>query len=262
MGLINKEWMNTYQEGLLEFLQSIQARLTTKINSKLNIGDIRAWAKASNKPNYNLSELTGTVSQQQLSNFINNYLIPGYFTKDQINNLIVGLEQFEPVRVSTLPTASADTMHKMYFAPTGTGGTYEVYITAKDGNTYQHVKLNLSNTYTKEEIDTLMSTFSKTPIVSKTASDTTAIIEANKLYLWTEPVATLSVSFMPETVGIVNEYMIQFTCPNNRATDFTLPDDVRWANDNPIEPEAGFTYQISIVNNLAVFAGWEAASNE
>lgn len=262
MGLISKAWMDAYQEGLLEFLQSIQSDITGLSNTKLDSSAVKAWAKANDKPYYYFSEIIGKVSQTQLSDFINDYLVPGYYTKSQINLLITGLEQFEPVRVSTLPTASADTMFKMFFAPTGTGGLYEVYVTTTDGSTYENVKLNLSNTYTKDEIDALMSTFSKTPVVTKGASDTTAIIEANKLYLWTEPVASLSVSFMPATAGIVNEYMIQFTCPSNVATEFTLPNNVRWIDDTPLEPEPGFTYQVSIVNNLVVYAGWEAASNE
>ena len=197
------------------------------------------------------------LTQEDLNTFADSY-----YTKTQVNSLVTGIEQYEPVRVSALPTASADTMHKMYFAPTGTGGTYEVYITVTNGESYEHVKVNLSDTYTKAEIDTLVSIFSKTQVVTKTALDISATIDANKLYLWTEPISTLAIAFASETAGIVNEYMIQFTCPSNAATTLTLPNTVRWVNDNPIEPEAGFTYQISVINNLAVFAGWEAASNE
>ena len=66
-------------------------------------------------------------------------------------------------------------------------------------------------------------------------------------------------SFQGAQEGSVNEYMLEFTV---RGDDFTLtlPEGVRWVE----EPtwENGHTYQVSIVNNLAVFAGWEAQTNE
>jgi hypothetical protein len=55
--------------------------------------------------------------------------------------------------------------------------------------------------------------------------------------------------------------MFQFTSPSDADTVLTLPGTVRWANDDPLEPEAGHTYQVSVVDNLAVYAGWEAQSN-
>ena len=66
-------------------------------------------------------------------------------------------------------------------------------------------------------------------------------------------------SFQGAQEGCVNEYMLEFTVSGD---DFTLslPDGVRWTE----EPtwENGYTYQVSIVDNLAVFAGWEAQTNE
>ena len=57
----------------------------------------------------------------------------------------------------------------------------------------------------------------------------------------------------------VNEYMWEFTVSGDNFT-LTLPEGVHWVE----EPtwENGYTYQVSIVNNLAVFAGWEAQTNE
>lgn len=66
-------------------------------------------------------------------------------------------------------------------------------------------------------------------------------------------------SFQGAQEGCVNEYMLEFTVSGD---DFTLalPEGVRWTE----EPtwENGYTYQVSIVDNLAVFAGWEAKTNE
>lgn len=66
-------------------------------------------------------------------------------------------------------------------------------------------------------------------------------------------------SFQGAQEGCVNEYMLEFTVSGD---DFTLalPEGVRWTE----EPtwENGYTYQVSIVDNLAVFAGWEVQTNE
>lgn len=94
------------------------------------------------------------------------------------------------------------------------------------------------------------------PIVLQSSS--TALIEPNKFNLWATPIAALEISFAAGTSGYVSEYMIQFTCPQNTATTLTLPNTVRWMNDDEIIPEAGYTYQISIIDGLAVYAEWEA----
>ena len=66
-------------------------------------------------------------------------------------------------------------------------------------------------------------------------------------------------SFQGAQEGCVNEYMLEFTVSGDNFT-LTLPEGVRWVE----EPtwENGYTYQVSIVNNLAVFAGWELQTNE
>ena len=81
----------------------------------------------------------------------------------------------------------------------------------------------------------------------------------NVLNKW-ENIKSLTIhSFQGAQEGCVNEYMLEFTVSGD---DFTLalPEGVRWTE----EPtwENGYTYQVSIVDNLAVFAGWEAKTNE
>lgn len=60
-------------------------------------------------------------------------------------------------------------------------------------------------------------------------------------------------TFDTEVSGFANEYLIQFTS-GTTATTLSLPDTVKWANENAISIESGKTYSISILNNLAVFA--------
>ena len=77
----------------------------------------------------------------------------------------------------------------------------------------------------------------------------------NVLNKW-ENIKSLTIhSFQGAQEGCVNEYMLEFTVSGDNFI-LTLPDGIRWMG----EPtwENGYTYQVSIVNNLAVFAGWEA----
>jgi hypothetical protein len=99
---------------------------------------------------------------------------------------------------------------------------------------------------------------SKVTVVPQTNS--TVAINPNVLNVWGE-VSNLVITFVEGTTGEVYEYMIQFTSPSDAGTSLTLPSAVRWANNDTLEPEAGYTYQVSIVDNLAVYAGWEAQSN-
>ena len=79
----------------------------------------------------------------------------------------------------------------------------------------------------------------------------TQSISPNKFYKF-EIVTTLTITFSPETPNVLNEYMFQFTS-GETATVLNMPDSVRWIGDHTIEPNK--TYQVSIVNNLAVIGG-------
>ena len=117
----------------------------------------------------------------------------------------------------------------------------------------------LSSLPTNAELTLLLNNkANKTTIVAHNSG--TATINPNVLNVWGE-VANLAITFATGAANEVNEYMIQFTCPSNAGTIITLPNNIRWANDDTLEPEAGYTYQVSIIDNLAVYAGWEAQNN-
>jgi hypothetical protein len=63
----------------------------------------------------------------------------------------------------------------------------------------------------------------------------------------------LEVVFRQGNPGYVNEYMFEFTS-NTDSFSLTVPSGVKWL----YEPEitSGNTYQVSILNNLAVIAEW------
>ena len=86
-------------------------------------------------------------------------------------------------------------------------------------------------------------------------ADTTFELTPNVLHKWGE-VASLTLTLGAETPGVVNEYMFQFTS-GATATQLQLPETVKWVTTPEIA--ANMVYQVSIVNNLAVYGGW---SNE
>lgn len=89
--------------------------------------------------------------------------------------------------------------------------------------------------------------------VKVTMTETTASVVPGKLYVWGS-VTCLSLTLGGGTDGLENEYKLRFTC--GAGFTLTLSETVRWVE----EPEwtAGWTYEVSIEDGLAVCAGWEA----
>ncbi len=111
-----------------------------------------------------------------------------------------------------------------------------------------------------DEIDALASSVATittqlyTHVEMKT--ETTVSISPNVFYRWGE-VASLDISFIAAPAGRYSEYMMEFTVLGS-TFKLTLPSGVRWV-EQP-EWESGSTYQVSVVNNLAIAAAWEGAS--
>lgn len=85
--------------------------------------------------------------------------------------------------------------------------------------------------------------------VNHDTSDTTFTLTPNTFHVWDE-VASLDLSFGAETSGVANEYLFQFTS-GATATTLTLPDDIKWANDNVPTIAENMIYQISVLKGLA-----------
>lgn len=75
-------------------------------------------------------------------------------------------------------------------------------------------------------------------------------IDPNKYYRLTTAQSSLTITLnTPADNTILNEYFIEFPCGGS----VSLPSGLIWANGKAPEFESGATYQISIVNNLAIF---------
>lgn len=90
-------------------------------------------------------------------------------------------------------------------------------------------------------------------VVQQTADAVT--VTPNTFNIWGTPLSVLTVALGNGQQGFMAEYALQFTVASDSFT-LTLPSSVRW-NEEP-EWENGYTYQVSILNGLAVYAGWEA----
>lgn len=92
------------------------------------------------------------------------------------------------------------------------------------------------------------------PMVEQT--DTTLQIDPNVLNKW-GTVNSLGIGFTAGASGRANEYMMEFTVGSDAFT-LTLPSGIRWVEEP--EWENGLTYQVSVLNGLAIYADWEAAA--
>lgn len=68
----------------------------------------------------------------------------------------------------------------------------------------------------------------------------------NVFHVWGE-ISYLSIGLAPETPGIINEYLFQFTSGES-PTSLSFPSNIKWATDPIILPNK--VYQISILNGL------------
>lgn len=87
------------------------------------------------------------------------------------------------------------------------------------------------------------------PEVNHGTGDTTFTLTPNTFHVW-DKVTSLTLNFGNETSGVANEYLFQFTS-GSTATSLTLPNSIKWANDNVPTIGANMIYQISILKGLA-----------
>lgn len=90
-------------------------------------------------------------------------------------------------------------------------------------------------------------------------TDGAAILEPDKLYDFGES-AQIVVGFKPQDIPqYAAQYAFQFKSPADAPTSLTMPEGVVFPkeSDSILSIKAGLTYQITIVDNLAVATSWE-----
>lgn len=88
-------------------------------------------------------------------------------------------------------------------------------------------------------------------VTTESATEDAKEIQPNRYYIFGEK-ASLTITLAEGEEGKLNEYMFEFVS-GTTPTTLTLPESVKWMGDNTIE--ASKTYQVSIVNNIAVLGG-------
>ena len=138
----------------------------------------------------NLSEFKAKVMQEvdnkgfvttSVNNLVNYYLKTETYSKTEVDNIVAAIKQFTYETAASLPTASADTMYKIYLVPATESGVSQnakaEYITIRSGQegsyTYAWEKIGDTN------ID--LSGYVTTNALNQALADYTTTSELNAL---------------------------------------------------------------------------------
>ena len=159
---------------------------------------------------------------KSVNDLVNYYLKSDTYTKAEVQQLIDAVKQFTYVSVAELPTASADTMNKIYLVPSTNPKTKNVkdeYITIsvtdQGTTTYSWEQIgtttvDLSGYYTSQQTDTAISNALNTALASysTTSQMTAAIATAIANYYTKAEVDALIANFITKSVNdLVNYYL-------------------------------------------------------
>ena len=134
--------------------------------------------------------------------------------------------------------------------------TGAVSLTLGDTNVIETVKVN--GTALTPDANKAVDVKTHDAVTNHGTSDTTFALTPNILHVWGTVTSLTLTLATPTDSTIVNEYMIQFES-GSTATTISLPSSVEWAESCGALPvEASTTYQISIVNNIGL---WAAIAN-
>lgn len=101
-----------------------------------------------------------------------------------------------------------------------------------------------------------LSADAKMAVVVHTSDDSRiSNLAPNKLHIWNTPISSLAILSLGAGIpNIVNEYKLQFTTSEDWITEEGIfPPIVQWPSELELEP--GFTYQVSIENNIGLIVG-------
>lgn len=91
-------------------------------------------------------------------------------------------------------------------------------------------------------------------IAVETTTSSSKSLTANKYCRWTNTPTSITITLAsPSNTSILNNYMFEFTASSSGCT-LSVPSTIKWINGTIPTIEAGKTYQISIINNLATVA--------
>jgi len=171
---------------------------------------------------YTKSEVDGLIANfitASVNNLVNYYLKSETFTKAEVNALIAAVQQFQYVSVTTLPTASSETMNKIYLVPSTNPDTQNVKdefitisVTDQGTTTYSWEQIgsttvDLSGYYTSAQTDAAINTALAS--YSTTSQMTAAIAAALASYYTKTEVDALIANFITKSVNDLTYYYLK-----------------------------------------------------
>ena len=94
--------------------------------------------------------------------------------------------------------------------------------------------------------------FQNTGVPLITLTDEVVSLKSNVYYQWESPMSSINVSFTDSSdTDRLHNYMFEFTA-NTAGCILTMPEGIKWANAEIPTFEEHLTYQVSVINNLAV----------
>lgn len=182
-----------------------------------------------------------------------------YYTKSEVDQLLAAINGMDYVDVSTLPTASASTMGKIYLVGPDGSGYYSYYYTSYNGSAYSWVgplgttEISLSNYATKAELNQLdQEVNGVTPpsytVQQATFSDKTFLRPASARVACAVAAGAYNVEIKPNgTFSIVGMYFLdsdgnQITVQNKNGTNVTQLGSNTSVGSSPYTVPAGTAY--------------------
>ena len=163
---------------------------TTEMNAA--ISQAIATAVANYYTKAQTDALIANFITASVNNLVNYYLKSETFTKAEVNQLIAAVKQFTYVSVAELPTASAETMNKIYLVPSTNPQTRNVKdefitisVTDQGTTTYSweqigSTEIDLSGYSTTEQMNAAIATAISTALASYyTKSETMSAVQIN-----------------------------------------------------------------------------------
>ena len=208
-----------------EITAAINAALAAYYTSTQTDAAIAAAIATAIANYYTKSQVDALIANfitKSVNDLVNYYLKSDTYTKAEVHQLIAAVQQFTYQSVAELPTASADTMNKIYLVPSTNPETKNVkdeYITIsvtdQGTTTYSWEQIgsttvDLSGYYTSAQTDAAITAALNTALAdySTTTQMTAAIAEAIANYYTKAEVDALIANFITKSVNdLVNYYL-------------------------------------------------------
>lgn len=255
------ERITTLQGSLSVLLQSVTSEVTAReaadkeLEKKIEKAKKEAKDEADTGANLALGYSLNRASAS-FEGFVDNVSLAGTFDKtrtpkvyfDRIRKTFVGKDN-DGVYI-LLKDLESETERAVYAAPFILGGEIlkdKIYKCKDKLYCWDEAANNLVQMWNDG---------SGLKIVMHNADEHTFVLTPNAFHVWPE-VEQLHLTFAAAEDGYVGEYAFQFTCPDDAGTTLELPAGIKWYGGKVAVPEAGKTYQASVVNDVIIMGGAE-----